>query len=226
KSDDDKTSSDSGKGSDSKQDSDGSESDSKSDQQEYDDDVVKDDHEDGDDKFEGDEDRGMDSDDVQDKKTDVKMTDRTPTLPPTIETTNIPPLIPDFALVFRFNDRVITLENDVVKLKKNPLHTQVTSLVNDHLDTRMGETKEEFVNFLSAALTDRITKQVKNQLSWILTKEVSNFASPVIETMITKSLNHVNLAKASSQPQLTYEATATLTEFELKKILIDIMNSS
>nr|GFC82091.1 hypothetical protein [Tanacetum cinerariifolium] len=77
KSDDDKTSSDSGKGSDSKQDSDGSESDFKSDQQEYDDDVVKDDHEDDDDKFEGDEDRGMDSDDVQDKKTDVEMTDET-----------------------------------------------------------------------------------------------------------------------------------------------------
>nr|GEU60185.1 hypothetical protein [Tanacetum cinerariifolium] len=37
---------------------------------------------------------------------------------------------------------------------------------------------------------------------------------------------HVNLAKVSSQPQSTYEATAILTEFELKKILIDKMNKS
>nr|GEX02763.1 hypothetical protein [Tanacetum cinerariifolium] len=82
------------------------------------------------------------------------------------------------------------------------------------------------MNFLSASLFDRITKQVRNQLLRILLKEVSNFALPVIEMMITKSLNQVNLAKASSQPQSTYEAASTLTEFELKKILIDKMNSS
>nr|GEW86138.1 hypothetical protein [Tanacetum cinerariifolium] len=34
------------------------------------------------------------------------------------------------------------------------------------------------------------------------------------------------MEKASSQPQSSYEAAATLTEFELKKILIDKMNSS
>nr|GEZ38186.1 hypothetical protein [Tanacetum cinerariifolium] len=44
--------------------------------------------------------------------------------------------------------------------------------------------------------------------------------------MIQESLNQVNLAKASSQPQSTYEAATTLIEFELKKILIDKMNSS
>nr|GFB46617.1 hypothetical protein [Tanacetum cinerariifolium] len=40
------------------------------------------------------------------------------------------------------------------------------------------------------------------------------------------SLNQVNLENASSQPQSTYEAAATLTEFELKKILFDKINSS
>nr|GEX34761.1 hypothetical protein [Tanacetum cinerariifolium]GEZ16340.1 hypothetical protein [Tanacetum cinerariifolium] len=250
KSDDDKTPSDSETGSDSEQDSDESESDSESHQQEYDDEVKDDDD---DDNFEGDEDRGMDNDDVQDKKANIEMTDvqhekenlkitqeqvveeshvttttiaketkvpnasvshssdlasiflkfsdippndveivspldvhvhhevpiintstlltvsvsvipeaspvcttipqlsqtftslplqTTPTPPPTIETTNIPLLILDFASVFRFNDRVIALEKDVAELKKDPLHTQVTALVDDHLDTRMGATKE------------------------------------------------------------------------------------
>nr|GEV11920.1 hypothetical protein [Tanacetum cinerariifolium] len=60
----------------------------------------------------------------------------------------------------------------------------------------------------------------------ILPKEVSNFALPVIEKMIQESLNQVNLANASSQPQSTYEAATKLTEFDLKKILIDKMNSS
>nr|GEZ00587.1 hypothetical protein [Tanacetum cinerariifolium] len=82
------------------------------------------------------------------------------------------------------------------------------------------------MNFLSASLTDRITKQVRNQLPQILPEEVFNFAPPVIEKMIQESLNQVNMAKASSQPQSTYEAATTLTEFKLKKILIDKMNSS
>nr|GEU85170.1 retrovirus-related Pol polyprotein from transposon TNT 1-94 [Tanacetum cinerariifolium] len=149
----------------------------------------------------------------------------TPSLLPTTETTNIPSSIPDFASVFRFNDIVIALEKDAAKLKNDPLHTQVTTLVDDHLDTRMGATREEFMNFLSTSLTNRITEQVKNQLPQILLEEVSNFAPPMIKKMIQESLNKVNLAKASSQPQSTYEAETKLIEFTLKKILVDKMNS-
>nr|GEW54070.1 hypothetical protein [Tanacetum cinerariifolium] len=122
----------------------------------------------------------------------------TPSPLPTTKTTNIPPSFLNFALVFRFNDRVIALEKDVAELKNDHLHTQVTA----------------------------ITKQVKNQLPQILPEEVSNFALLVIEKMIQELLNQVNLAKASSQPHSTYEATATLIEFKLKKIQIDKMNSS
>nr|GEX96084.1 hypothetical protein [Tanacetum cinerariifolium] len=57
-------------------------------------------------------------------------------------------------------------------------------------------------------------------------EEVSNFAPPVIKKMIQESLNQVNLAKAYSHPQSTYEAAASLIEFLLKKIMIDKMNSS
>ncbi|GJW48827.1 hypothetical protein Tco_0080473 [Tanacetum coccineum] len=52
-------------------------------------------------------------------------------------------------------------------------------------------------------------------------QEVSNFAPPVIEKLFHKTRDEVTLAKASSQPQSTYEAASTLTEFELKKILLD-----
>ncbi|GKF07632.1 hypothetical protein Tco_0041856, partial [Tanacetum coccineum] len=47
--------------------------------------------------------------------------------------------------------------------KKDPLHTQVTTLVDEHLDTRLGETKDEFMKFLSESLTTRIKEQVKDQ---------------------------------------------------------------
>ncbi|GJU39403.1 hypothetical protein Tco_1192360 [Tanacetum coccineum] len=56
----------------------------------------------------------------------------TPTPPPIIETTNPLSNLPDFASVFRFNDRITSLEKEVSELKKDPLHTQVTSLVDSH----------------------------------------------------------------------------------------------
>ncbi|GKB62451.1 hypothetical protein Tco_0918637 [Tanacetum coccineum] len=60
----------------------------------------------------------------------------------------------------------------------------------------------------------------------ILPKEVSNFAPPVIEALIKESRDEVTLAKVSYQPHSTYEAAFTLTEFELKKILINKMEKS
>ncbi|GJR80618.1 hypothetical protein Tco_0151403 [Tanacetum coccineum] len=100
--------------------------------------------------------------------------------------------------------QVTTLEKEVAELKKDPLHTQVTTLVDDHLDARLGAIRDEFMNHLSAFITARITKQVKIQLLKILPKEVSNFAPPEIQRM----------------------AAATLTEFELDKILINKMDKS
>ncbi|GJW66353.1 hypothetical protein Tco_0120777 [Tanacetum coccineum] len=119
---------------------------------------------------------------------------------------------------------VTTLEKEVAELKKDPLHTQVTALVDDHLDARLGATRDEFMNYLSASITAWITEQVKIQLPQILPKEVSNFAPPEIQRMVTESLEQAILAKESSQPQFSYEVAATLIEFELKNILIDKMD--
>ncbi|GJR32283.1 hypothetical protein Tco_1108515 [Tanacetum coccineum] len=122
--------------------------------------------------------------------------------------------------------RINALEKEVAELKNDPLHTQVTALVDEHLDTRLGDTREEFMNFLSASFTERIKEQVKNQLPQILPEEVSKLAPPVIEKMIDESHTKVTLSKALSQPQSTYEAAARLTKFELKNILIDKINKS
>ncbi|GJR08333.1 hypothetical protein Tco_0790985 [Tanacetum coccineum] len=124
----------------------------------------------------------------------------TPTPPPTTEATNPPSTLPDFASVFQFNNIVITLEQEVAELKNDPLHTQVTALVDEHLDAKLGATRNDFMNFLSASLTARITEQVKIQLPQILRQEMSNFAPLEIQRMINESLEHVVLDKESSQP--------------------------
>ncbi|GJX03440.1 hypothetical protein Tco_0189356 [Tanacetum coccineum] len=82
------------------------------------------------------------------------------------------------------------------------------------------------MNFLLESLTERIKEQVKDQLLQILPQEVSNFAPLVIKKLIKESRDEVTLAKASSQLQYTYKAASTLTEFELKKILLNKMEKS
>ncbi|GKB92675.1 hypothetical protein Tco_0964947 [Tanacetum coccineum] len=66
----------------------------------------------------------------------------TPTPPPTTKATNPQYALPNFASVFQFNNRITALEKEVVELKKDPLHTQVTALVDDHLDARLGATRD------------------------------------------------------------------------------------
>nr|GEU97424.1 ribonuclease H-like domain-containing protein [Tanacetum cinerariifolium] len=60
----------------------------------------------------------------------------TPTPPPTVEATNPLSILPNFTSIFRFNNRVTTLKKEVAELKRNdPLNTQVTTLVDEHLDS-------------------------------------------------------------------------------------------
>ncbi|GJR35659.1 hypothetical protein Tco_1211343 [Tanacetum coccineum] len=79
------------------------------------------------------------------------------TPPPITEATNSQSALPNFASVFQFNNIVTTLEKEVAELKKDPLHTQVTALVDDHLDARLRATRDEFMNRLSSSITVRVT---------------------------------------------------------------------
>ncbi|GJT38991.1 hypothetical protein Tco_0938856 [Tanacetum coccineum] len=82
----------------------------------------------------------------------------TPTSPPTTEATNPLSTLLNFRSVFQFKNRVITLEKEVYELKKNDLlNTQVTALVDKHLDSRLGATRDESMSYLSASVTARIT---------------------------------------------------------------------
>ncbi|GJR49033.1 hypothetical protein Tco_1317136 [Tanacetum coccineum] len=82
--------------------------------------------------------------------------------------------------------------------------------------------KREYIDLINTSVR-AIIKEVKTQLSQILPQAVSEFATRVIERNVTESLEADVLAKSSSQPKSTYEVAASLFEFELMKILIDMM---
>nr|GFA06329.1 hypothetical protein [Tanacetum cinerariifolium] len=57
-------------------------------------------------------------------------------------------------------------------------------------------------------------------------REVSDFATPVVQSIINESLENVVLAKSFSQLKSKYKAIVSLTEFELKKFLLDKIKRS
>nr|GEX74480.1 hypothetical protein [Tanacetum cinerariifolium] len=122
---------------------------------------------------------------------------------------------------------------------------KIPTIVDDLLSTRIGfatqtalqsynaefkkksqEKKDRYIDVIEKSIKYIINYEIKNQLPQILPKEVSDFATSVIQSTVTKSLKNVVLAKSSSQSQSTYEDATSLTEFELKKILLDKLEKS
>ncbi|GJY62023.1 hypothetical protein Tco_0462680 [Tanacetum coccineum] len=136
----------------------------------------------------------------QDKKHSYTKYKLQPTPPPIIEMQIPLSNLLISHLVFQFNDRITALEKEVAYLKKDPLHTQVTSLVDSHLDTR-------------SAASDSAPGSVRT-------------SPTVIEKIDKESRDELLQRKVRSQPQTTYRAASTLTEFELKKILLDKIETS
>ncbi|GJU84844.1 hypothetical protein Tco_1292390 [Tanacetum coccineum] len=97
----------------------------------------------------------------------------TPTLTPiTSEATNSFPALPDFSLVFKFNDRVTKLEQT--------------------LEEALAD-KKEYIDLVNTSVTTIIREEVKTQLPQILPQVVSDFATPVIEKNVTETIEDVIL---------------------------------
>ncbi|GJS99497.1 hypothetical protein Tco_0820667 [Tanacetum coccineum] len=151
----------------------------------------------------------------------------TPTpAPTTITTTTSIPALPDFSSLFGFDQRVSTLEKEVSQFKQADYSAQLLEMIKSQIPAMVdAQLSISFkILFKRLSVKEDYKDEVNTQLSQILPKEISDFATLVIQSSITESLENVVLAKSSSQPQSTYEAATSLIEFELKKILLDKMH--
>ncbi|GJU45455.1 retrovirus-related pol polyprotein from transposon TNT 1-94 [Tanacetum coccineum] len=163
-------------------------------------------------------------------------------------TTSLPELL-DFASVFKFNERVFNLEKDVSEIKQVDQYAQALSsipaIVDRSVDNKLGEAinkaiqahnfdcreeaqakKMEYIELVHSTVRTIIKEKVNAQLPQILPQAISDVATPVIEKNVTESVEAAVLTRSSSQPKSTYEAAASLFEFELTKILIDNMEKN
>nr|GEW16287.1 hypothetical protein [Tanacetum cinerariifolium] len=139
-----------------------------------------------------------------------QLTTPSPT-PTTIPTTILIPTLLDFSSLF----------DDLLSTRiKYATRTTLESYTKE-FEKKAQEERKLYIDVVEKSIKHIIKDEVKSLLPQILPKEVSDFTTPVIQSTINESLKNIFLAKSSSQPKSTYEAAESLTEFELKKILLD-----
>ncbi|GKE65325.1 hypothetical protein Tco_1519486, partial [Tanacetum coccineum] len=172
----------------------------------------------------------------------------TPT-PTTFEATTLFTSLSDFSFVFKFNESFTNLEKNLSEIKQVDQYalalSSIPTIVDRYIDNKLGEAinkaiqahnldcrqeaqdeKNEYIGLVDTSMRTIIKEEVNTQLPQILPQAVSDFATLVIERNVTESLEAAVLARSSSQPKSTYEAAASLFEFELTKILLDKMEES
>ncbi|GKD88261.1 hypothetical protein Tco_1363768, partial [Tanacetum coccineum] len=144
----------------------------------------------------------------------------TPTPTPTaLEVTTEVLALPNFASVFRFNDRVTNLESDLSEMKQVDQYAQAISLilaiVDRYMDNKLGEAIHKVIQSHNAECREEAQAEKQEYIDLVDSSQ-----------NVTESLEVVVLARSSSQPKSAYEAAASLSEYELTKILLDKIEES
>nr|GEW32605.1 hypothetical protein [Tanacetum cinerariifolium] len=125
--------------------------------------------------------------------------------------------------------RVSSILAIVDRYIENKLGEAINKAIQAHnLDYRQEalDEKNAYIEIINTSMRAIIKEELNTQLPNILPQAVSDFVNPMIEKNVTESLEAVVLARSSSQPKSTYEAAASISEFELTKILLDKIEES
>nr|GEU31540.1 integrase, catalytic region, zinc finger, CCHC-type, peptidase aspartic, catalytic [Tanacetum cinerariifolium] len=159
------------------------------------------------------DDEKLDDEETIDDEEDYEQ--QTPTIPTStyINPTVTLPKIPNFAFVFKFDQRVSALETEMFELKQTNQFVKALSSIPVIIDQYLASKMKEAVN-VDSTMKKIIKNQVKEQVSKIN-----------IEKYVTESLRSEVLVRSTNQPQTAYGVATSLSEFKLKNILIDKMEA-
>ncbi|GKD55697.1 hypothetical protein Tco_1289084 [Tanacetum coccineum] len=168
------------------------------------------------------------------------------TLVPTLTTVPSTSLqdLPNFGSLFGFNHRLKTLETDFFEFKQTNQFVKAVSsilgIVDAYLANKMNEAvkttvqlqynrlkdeaqaeNEDFLN----KLDDNIKKIIKNQVKEQVKAQVSKIL-PKIEKTVNKQLKAEIMTRSSTESKTSLAIATNLSELELKKILIEKMESN
>ncbi|GJV47077.1 hypothetical protein Tco_1437289 [Tanacetum coccineum] len=147
--------------------------------------------------------------------------------------------LPNFGSLFKFEDRVTTLEKDFSEFKQTNQFAEAVSLIpgviDNYLASKLNEAvkvavqlqseklreeaqakNEAFINKIDENMKKIIKEQVKEQVKAQVSKILPKIKKAVKEQLESKVLSH-----SSNKSKTSHAIAANLSELELKKILID-----
>ncbi|GJX80663.1 hypothetical protein Tco_0328812 [Tanacetum coccineum] len=153
----------------------------------------------------------------------------------TTSSTTTLPEIPKSTSLFSFERRVSSLETELSELKQTNQFAEALSSISGIVDNYLASKMKDAVNVAvqlqsnklreeAHAENEEFLKQINSNIKAIIKDHVKAQVSkimPKVEKYVTESLRAEVFARSSNQPQTSYAAATFLSEFELKKILID-----
>nr|GFA41891.1 hypothetical protein [Tanacetum cinerariifolium] len=132
-------------------------------------------------------------------------------IPPTIIPSEVLQNLPTFDSVFRFEDRLKSLEiTEAVR--------EAVQIQTDRLRDSYQRENDEFLRTIDDNIKRIIKEQVKSQV-----KEQVSRILPIIEESVNAQLEAEVLTRSSHSSRTSYAVAADLSEMELNKILIEKM---
>ncbi|GJW80440.1 hypothetical protein Tco_0664066 [Tanacetum coccineum] len=132
--------------------------------------------------------------------------------------------LPNFGPLFGFDHRPKTLETDFSEFKQTNQFSKAVSSIPNIVDKLRDEDQAENEDFLNS-LDDNIKKIIKDQVKQQVKAQVSKIL-PKIEKSVNEQLEAEVMTCSSTEYKTSHDVAANLSELELKKILIDKMESN
>ncbi|GKA65422.1 hypothetical protein Tco_0765129 [Tanacetum coccineum] len=169
---------------------------------------------------------------------------QTPTPTPTTVPSSSLQDLPNFGSLFGFDHRLKTLENNFSEFNQmnqfvaavslipgivdaylaNKMHEAVKIAIQLQSERLRDEAQAENADFINK-LDDNIKKIIKNQVKEQVKAQVSKIL-PKIKKTVNEQLKAEVLTRSSNESKTSHAVAANLSELELKKILIDKMESN
>nr|GEY03385.1 hypothetical protein [Tanacetum cinerariifolium] len=140
-----------------------------------------------------------------------------PPIPPTPIPSDVLQTLLTFALVFRFEDRVKSLEVNFSEFMRTNQSTEAVYNISDSIQRE----NHEFLRTIDDNMKKIIKGQVKNQVNAQVTRIL-----PRIKESVNAQLEAEVLIRSSHSSRTSYAVAADLSEMELKKTLIDKMEGN
>nr|GEU38071.1 hypothetical protein [Tanacetum cinerariifolium] len=129
----------------------------------------------------------------------------------TYPTTNLTE-IPNFASLFKFDQRVSALETKLYEFNQISQFAEAVSSIPGIVDNHLASKLNEEVNVVVQLQSNKLKEEAKAE-----NQEFINQVDTTMKKIIKESTN---------QPQTSYAVAASLLEFNLKRILIDKMETN